>query len=115
EGAGGPSTLLLAHLDTVWPLGTLEEMPFRREGDKLFGPGTIDMKAGIVTALTAVDLVPATGRTLSGDVTLLVTSDEEQGSAASKGLIEELARRHDRVLVLEPGRDDGALKVGRKG
>lgn len=115
EGAGGPRTLLLAHLDTVWPLGTLSEMPLRREDDKLYGPGTLDMKAGIVTALMAVDLVGATGRTLSGDVTLLVTSDEEQGSDDSRELIEELAKSHDRVLVLEPGRDDGALKVGRKG
>lgn len=115
EGAGGPRTLLLAHLDTVWPLGTLAEMPLRREDDKLYGPGTLDMKAGIVTALMAVDLVGATGRTLSGDVTLLVTSDEEQGSDDSRELIEELAQRHDRVLVLEPGREDGALKAGRKG
>ncbi|HZJ09858.1 MAG TPA: M20 family metallopeptidase [Trueperaceae bacterium] len=115
EGAGGVSTLLLAHLDTVWPLGTLEEMPLRRDGDKLFGPGTVDMKAGIVTALTAVDLASGSGRTLIGDVTLLITSDEETGSGASRELIEELARRHDRVLVLEPGRDDGALKIGRKG
>ena len=57
EGAGGPRTLLLAHLDTVWPLGMLSEMPLRREDDKLYGPGTLDMKAGIVTALMAVDLV----------------------------------------------------------
>lgn len=114
-GAGGASTLLLAHLDTVWPTGTLEQMPVKREGDRFFGPGTVDMKAGIVTALTAVDLVAAAGRTLAGDVTLLITSDEEQGSGDSRALIEELAKRHDRVLVLEPGRDDGALKVGRKG
>lgn len=114
-GAGSASTLLLTHMDTVWPLGTLEQMPVKRDGDKFFGPGTVDMKAGIVTAMTAVDLVSGSGRTLAGDVTLLITSDEETGSGASRELIEDLAKRHERVLVLEPGREDGAVKVGRKG
>lgn len=114
-GAGGASTLLLAHLDTVWPLDTLARMPVKRDGDRFYGPGSVDMKAGIVTALTAVDLASGSGRTLAGDVTLLITADEETGSAASRGLIEDLGRRHDRVLVLEPGREDGALKAGRKG
>lgn len=115
SGAGGASTLLLTHLDTVWPLGILDQMPVVREGDRFSGPGTVDMKAGIVTALTAVELASSSGRSLAGDVTLLITSDEETGSSASREIIEELAGRHDRVLVLEPGRDDGALKVGRKG
>lgn len=114
-GAGGVSTLILAHLDTVWPLGTLGQMPLKRAGDKLSGPGTLDMKAGIVSAITAVDLAVAGDQQLSGDVTLLITSDEETGSGESRDLIEELAGKHDRVLVVEPGRDDGALKVGRKG
>ncbi len=114
-GGSGPSTLLLCHYDTVWPLGTLAFMPFHRDGDKVFGPGTVDMKAGITNALCAFTLLDDLGLALVGDVTLLVTSDEETGSHASRELIEELAREHDRVLVLEPGRDDGALKVGRKG
>ncbi len=114
-GGSGPSTLLLCHYDTVWPLGTLAFMPFHRDGDKVFGPGTVDMKAGITNALSAFTLLDDLGLPLVGDVTLLVTSDEETGSHASRELIEELARKHDRVLVLEPGRDDGALKVGRKG
>lgn len=114
-GGPGPRTLLLCHYDTVWPTGTLEGMPFRREGNAVYGPGTLDMKAGIASALTALGLVGDLGLLLAGDVTLLVTSDEETGSHASRRLIEDLARRHDRVLVLEPGRDDGALKVGRKG
>ena len=115
RGAGGPSTLLLCHYDTVWPLGTLEKMPFRREGDKVYGPGVLDMKAGIVTALLAPEVVARAGLTLAGDVTVLLTSDEETGSHHSRALIEELARAHDRVFVLEPGREDGALKVARKG
>ncbi|MBX3141785.1 MAG: M20 family metallopeptidase [Trueperaceae bacterium] len=115
RGAGGEKTLLLCHYDTVWPIGTLGAMPFVRSGDKVSGPGALDMKAGIANALTALRLVPELGLGLAGDVTLLLTSDEETGSHASCELIERLARDHDRVFVLEPGRDDGALKVGRKG
>ncbi|MDZ7704662.1 MAG: M20 family metallopeptidase [Trueperaceae bacterium] len=111
----GPKTLLLTHYDTVWPLGTLAEMPFRRDDNKVYGPGVLDMKAGIAVAMHAPALAKALGRPLEGLLTLLVTSDEETGSAYSRELIETLAQEHDRVLVLEPGRDDGALKVGRKG
>lgn len=112
---GGPKTLLLTHYDTVWPLGTLAAMPFRRDDNKVYGPGVLDMKAGIAVALHAVSIAKALGRPLKGPLTLLVTSDEEAGSAYSRELIETLAKEHDRVLVLEPGRDDGALKIGRKG
>lgn len=115
RGGAGASTLLLTHMDTVWPLGTLEQMPVRVEGERFSGPGTVDMKAGIAAAIHAVDLARAAGAQLTGDVTLLVTSDEETGSHHSRALIEELAQRHDRVLVLEPARDDGAIKIGRKG
>lgn len=111
----GHTTLLLAHYDTVWPLGTLAQMPVGRDGDILSGPGTVDMKAGIACAVHALRLAKASGLRLLGDVTLLVTSDEEVGSGESRALIEELALHHDRVLVLEPGREDGALKIGRKG
>jgi glutamate carboxypeptidase len=113
-GGVGPRSLLLSHGDTVWPPGTLARMPFRRDGDRVYGPGVLDMKAGIVTALYAVSLAERNGD-LRGPVTLLVSSDEEVGSRHSRALIEELAAAHDRVFVLEPGKDDGALKVGRKG
>lgn len=114
DGAG---TLVLAHYDTVWPLGTLAEMPWRIDdaGDRAYGPGSLDMKAGIVQTLLAVRLLRADGLVPPGPVTLLLTSDEETGSAASRGRIEEEARAHARVLVPEAARDDGALKVGRKG
>lgn len=115
DGAGGPSTLVLTHYDTVWPLGTLERMPWRRDGDRVYGPGTCDMKAGIATALHALRIVRAAGKQPTGEVTVLMTSDEESGSEHSRGLIEALGREHDRVLVLETGRDDGAVKIGRKG
>lgn len=111
-------TLLLCHYDTVWPLGTLERMPYRRDGDLVYGPGACDMKAGVATALHAKTLAEealAAGAQLRGGVTILLTSDEEAGSLRSRDLIEAEAKRHRRVLVLEPSRDDGALKVGRKG
>ncbi len=107
-------TLILAHSDTVWPLGTLEEMPWRVEDGVAYGPGVLDMKAGIEAARFAARLAREAGP-LRGPTTLLVTSDEERGSVHSKELIEAEARRHARVLVVEMGRDDGALKVARKG
>jgi len=116
-GGGGAATLLLAHYDTVWPLGTLADMPWRVDvaADRAYGPGAVDMKAGIASVVLAVRLLPRAGLAAAGPVTLLLTSDEETGSDASRDLIEAEARRHDRVLVVEPARDDGALKVGRKG
>jgi glutamate carboxypeptidase len=113
-GDPGDASLILAHYDTVWPVGTLAEMPWRRDGDRVHGPGVLDMKAGIATALHAVRLAEEAGGA-RGPVTLLLTSDEETGSLRSRDVIEAEAGRHVRVLVVEPGRDDGALKVGRKG
>ncbi|MFU8888552.1 MAG: M20 family metallopeptidase [Trueperaceae bacterium] len=117
DTGGGPGTLVLAHYDTVWPLGTLSEMPWRVDdaADRAYGPGTVDMKAGIAGTLLAARLLRELGVTPPGPVTLLITSDEEVGSAASRERIEAEARRHARVLVVEGARDDGALKVGRKG
>lgn len=109
------STLLLCHYDTVYPVGTLASMPFRTDGDLAYGPGALDMKGGIALALHAVRLSARLGLALTGPVTLLLTSDEETGSHRSRERIERLASRSGRVLVLEPGRDDGALKTGRKG
>jgi glutamate carboxypeptidase len=116
-GGSGPATLLLAHYDTVWPIATLDTMPWRVDADedRAYGPGTYDMKGGIANALHAVALLEGVGVPLAGPVTLLITSDEETGSHASRATIEAEARRHDRVLVVEPAREDGALKVGRKG
>ena len=115
NGNGGKSSLILTHYDTVWPIGTIETMPHKRDGDIFFGPGIFDMKAGIALAIHAVQLAKEQGLALSGDVTLLLTSDEEVGSGESRDLIEKLAVTHDQVLVLEPSREDGAFKIGRKG
>jgi glutamate carboxypeptidase len=105
-----PSVLLVGHYDTVWPLGTLEQVPIERRDGRLHGPGTFDMKAGIVLALHSL----AALADLDG-VALLLTCDEESGSRTSRRLIEECASRASAVLVLEPGAAGGALKVGRKG
>jgi len=116
-GGGGEGTLVLTHYDTVWPLGTLASMPWRIDeaADRAYGPGALDMKAGIASAIVAVRLLREIGVEPAGPVTLLLTSDEETGSAASRERIEAEARRHTRALVAEGARDDGALKVGRKG
>jgi glutamate carboxypeptidase len=112
-GAGVP-VLLLGHFDTVWPLGTLERMPLHRDGTRLHGPGTFDMKAGIAIALGAVAALRATG-TEHAPLAMLWTTDEEIGSGTSRGAIESIARGAAAVLVLEPSLPGGALKTARKG
>jgi glutamate carboxypeptidase len=112
-GRGEP-ILLLGHFDTVWPVGTLERMPLRRDGDRLHGPGTFDMKAGIAIALSAVAALHATN-TARPAIEMLWTTDEEIGSGTSRSHIEEAARRAAAVLVLEPALPGGALKTARKG
>jgi glutamate carboxypeptidase len=102
--------LLLGHFDTVWPLGTTQEGGFVLNGTIASGPGVCDMKAGIVQAITALELMERTDQ-----VGLLLTCDEETGSVASRPMIEEQARRSGAVLVLEPGSETGELKVARRG
>lgn len=105
--------LLLCHMDTVFPLGTIDSFPYREAEGKISGPGTLDMKAGIVIALAALDEVKKSG--LNRPVTLLCTSDEEIGSHTSRAHIERLVKESALVLVLEGGLVDGALKTWRKG
>ncbi len=109
-----PSILLLCHMDTVFPLGTLEKMPFREADGKIFGPGVLDMKAGIVISLAAIEELQRSGG-LDRPVALLCTSDEETGSLTSRSLIEDLAKESALVLVLESALLDGSLKTWRKG
>jgi glutamate carboxypeptidase len=106
--------LLLCHMDTVFPLGTLAKMPFREADGKIFGPGTLDMKAGIVICLAAIEELQNAGG-LKQPVTLLCTSDEEIGSHSSRELIEKLAQESSAVFVFEPALVDGSLKTWRKG
>ena len=110
-----PPTLLLCHLDTVWPLGTIAERPPRERDGRLFGPGAFDMKAGAVIALTALRGFHERGDGPPGPVTLLCTGDEETGSLHSQSVIESLAATSGLVLCLEPAIAGGALKTARKG
>jgi len=110
---GSARVLLLCHLDTVWPVGTLEGWPFTVSDGVATGPGAYDMKAGLVQGLFALASLGPGGR---GGVTLLVTSDEEIGSATSRELIGSEAAGAAAVLVLEPSAGtSGALKTVRKG
>ena len=112
-GSGAP-VLLLGHFDTVWPVGTLDRMPLRRDGDRLYGPGTFDMKAGIALAITALRALHA-ATTPRPAMTMLWTTDEEIGSNSSRADIEAEAKQSRAVLVLEPALPGGALKTARKG
>ena len=111
-----PQVLLVGHLDTVWPVGTLERLPFRiTEDGKAHGPGIFDMKAGIAVALSALEAIATQGLPTKYPVTLLLTCDEEIGSKTSRALVEAEARRSGAALVLEPPIPGGRVKTGRKG
>ncbi len=113
EGTGG--ILLLTHLDTVYPLGTLTTMPYRRDAEYIYGPGCLDMKASIAMALTVLELLFSESNPLANRVSLMCTSDEEIGSPSSRERIEQQAKDVDLVLCLEPALPDGSLKTWRKG
>jgi len=107
--------MLLGHLDTVWPLGTLRKMPFRVAQGRAWGPGVLDMKTGVVMALSALRIL-LEGNQLSRPVVLLLNSDEETGSQHSRGLTETLAKKCEAVFVLEPAQaPNAAYKTARKG
>jgi glutamate carboxypeptidase len=115
-GAGAGGALLLCHMDTVWGVGTLAARPVRVEDGRLYGPGAFDMKGGIVTALWAVRALHELGLMPDRRITLLINSDEEIGSDASRALIETEALAHEVVFVMEPAHPPhGALKTWRKG
>jgi glutamate carboxypeptidase len=108
--------LALGHSDTVWPLGTLKTMPFRQERGRLWGPGVLDMKAGLVFFVFAMRILRELDVPVRRKVVLQVNADEETGSESSRALTEEAARHSAAVLVLEPGTGlDGKLKTARKG
>jgi glutamate carboxypeptidase len=107
--------LVVGHLDTVWPLGTLSARPFRVAGDRAFGPGIFDMKAGVMLAAFAMRAINELGRGTNRPTTLLMTCDEETGSHFSRDIIEEEGRCSHAALVLEPPIPGGTIKTGRKG
>lgn len=107
--------LVMCHFDTVWPMGTLDRLPYRIDGDRAYGPGVFDMKASLVLVAAAIDWLQRTSAPLKRPVWVLYTSDEEVGSHTSRSLIESLALEAAYVLVMEPGMADGSLKTARKG
>jgi glutamate carboxypeptidase len=104
--------LLLGHLDTVWPLGTLRTMPWHERDGRFYGPGVLDMKSGVVMALAAIRALTQLG--IRRPITLLLNSDEEVGSPTSRPITERLALASQAVLVLEPAQGL-ACKTARKG
>jgi glutamate carboxypeptidase len=114
-GQDAPGILVLSHLDTVHPLGFIQRLPFRIEGDSAFGPGIYDMKGGAYLAYHAFAQLCTTPERSPLGVTQLYVSDEEIGSPTSRALIEEEGRKAKYVLVTEPARDGGKIVTGRKG
>lgn len=107
---------IVGHIDTVWSKGTLQDMPFKIEGDTAAGPGIFDMKAGIAMMLFALRAIGELGKNLELAPVFLITTDEEIGSSDSKELIIEQAQNAERTFVLEPSLDsDGKIKTRRKG
>jgi glutamate carboxypeptidase len=115
-GGDAPGILVLAHLDTVHPVGMLHgALKFRREGDKVYGPGIYDMKGGGYLAFYAYRHLIRLGRRTRLPITFLFVPEEEVGSPTSRALIEAEARKNKYVLVMEPGRDGGKVVTARKG
>ncbi len=107
--------LILTHTDTVWPVGTIERMPFYLAGDRLYGPGVLDMKAGVTSAVMALKTINSLGLELKRKIWLFINSAEETGHEEAHRQIISLAKKAGAVLCLEPALPGGALKIERKG
>ena len=115
-GGDGPGILVLSHLDTVHPAGSIDDvLRVRREGDRVYGPGIYDMKGGACLAWYAFRHLVRAGRETPLPITFLFVPEEEVGSPTSRALIEEAARAARYVLVTEPARDGGRIVTARKG
>jgi glutamate carboxypeptidase len=115
EGRGGGSVLLLGHTDTVYPAGTTGLRPFRVVGERAIGPGTSDMKAGVLAIVYAIEALRRQSRESFGRIEVLHNADEEVGSPESRELIRRRAKEANAVLVLEAGRENGCVVSARKG
>ncbi|GAB4568930.1 MAG: M20 family metallopeptidase [Anaerolineae bacterium] len=115
DDAPGKPITFVGHMDTVWPLGTLAQRPVRIEAGRLYGPGAIDMKAGLTVMISAVRVLQERGEFPNRPIWALVTSDEEIGSVHSQEVILDVARQSGLCLVLEPATPEGAVKTWRKG
>lgn len=111
----GKGILILCHMDTVWPVGTLAQRPVQIREGRLYGPGAYDMKAGLVISLEAISGLRSLGLLPALPVTLLCTADEENGSRESRPTIEAQAAQNSLVLCMEPALPGGVLKTSRKG
>ena len=107
--------LVLTHIDTVWPVGKIAKMPFYISGNKLFGPGVLDMKAGVVMVLSALAALRSINLKPQKRITIFINSAEETGHEAAYDVIRRLAKRSSLVLCLEPALPGGGLKLERKG
>lgn len=110
---GAPGILICGHFDTVHPVGTLQRLPWRREGNKCYGPGIFDMKGGNYLALDAIRQLARASFTTPLPITVLFTPDEEVGTPSTRDIIEAEAARNKYVLVPEPGRPDNGVVTGR--
>ena len=110
---GKPGILIAGHMDTVHPIGTLEKLPFKREGDICYGPGIMDMKGGNFISLEAIKALAKAGMQTPLPVTVLFTPDEEVGTPSTRDLIEAEAAKNKYVLVPEPAKQDGGAVIGR--
>ena len=107
---------IVGHLDTVWPVGTLARMGYRERDGRMYGPGVLDMKAGIATTIVGLRALQSNGLWPDRPIKILFNTDEEVGSPSSRPLVESLARGADYALIMEPGQAGaGALKTQRKG
>ncbi|MCX8278158.1 MAG: M20 family metallopeptidase [Dehalococcoidia bacterium] len=115
-GGSDQHALIVGHLDTVWPLGTLERMGYYEEYGRMYGPGVLDMKAGIATTIIGLQTLKEQGLWPDRPIKILFNTDEEVGSPSSRPLVEESAKGAEYALIMEPGQAGaGALKTQRKG
>ena len=115
KDASNPQIFIAAHLDTVFPKGTVAERPFSIEGDRAYGPGVIDMKASHVLTYYAIKALQEAGNEAYKNVEILLNCDEEIGSHSSRGLIEQFAEGKSYALVMEPARANGSIVSARRG
>jgi glutamate carboxypeptidase len=114
-GAGGPRFVLIGHMDTVFPEGTAAARPYRVEGERAFGPGVCDMKAGLLAGFHALEILFESGWDRFGEIAFVCNPDEEIGSTFSGSVIREVAEGRDVSFVLECARETGAIVSARKG
>lgn len=110
---GKPGILIAGHMDTVHPIGTLEKLPFKRDGDICYGPGIMDMKGGNFISVEAIKALAKAGMQTKLPVTVLFTPDEEVGTPSTRDLIEAEAAKNKYVLIPEPAKQDGGAVIGR--